>query len=94
VYCVYSLVSGVSKWLPKWDFTLLQKRAARRGRNGAEAGWGGSDTEAPDAVVLARVSAPEEEGIARARASATPSGERGEGKGANRTQRDMVPSGR
>jgi hypothetical protein len=24
VYCVYSLVTGVSKWLPKWDFTLLQ----------------------------------------------------------------------
>jgi hypothetical protein len=23
VYCVYSLVTGVSKWLPKWDFTLL-----------------------------------------------------------------------
>jgi hypothetical protein len=24
VFCVYSLVSGVSEWLPKWDFTLLQ----------------------------------------------------------------------
>jgi hypothetical protein len=25
VCCVYGLVSGVSKWLPKWDFTSLQK---------------------------------------------------------------------
>jgi hypothetical protein len=24
VCCVYSLVTGVGKWLPKWDFTSLQ----------------------------------------------------------------------
>jgi hypothetical protein len=25
VCCVYSLVTGVGKWLPKWDFTSLHK---------------------------------------------------------------------
>jgi hypothetical protein len=28
VCCVYSLVTGVGKWLPKWDFTSLQKASA------------------------------------------------------------------
>jgi hypothetical protein len=36
----------------------------------AATGWGGSDAEAPDAAVRARVSAPEEVGIEQARASA------------------------
>jgi Zinc knuckle len=26
VYCVFSLVTGVRKWLPKWDFTFLHGR--------------------------------------------------------------------
>jgi hypothetical protein len=30
VCCVYSLVTGVSKWLPKWDFTSLQPLEPQR----------------------------------------------------------------
>jgi hypothetical protein len=33
VCCVYSLVTGVGKWLPKWDFTSLQ--GARVGASSA-----------------------------------------------------------
>jgi hypothetical protein len=46
--------------------------------------WGGSDAEAPDAAVRARVSAPEEVGIARARSSAVNS--KGRKRGGERGQ--------
>jgi hypothetical protein len=72
--CTMSWSSANGGWENELPVAVATVAAAR---------WGGSDAEAPYAAVRARVSAPEEVGIARARASAVSSKgrKRGEGKG-------------